>query len=187
MPASAGLLLEKEINALDKVLENPARPMIAVIGGKKVETKTRFIDKISETADSVIISGLIKKEIQDKKIEFRYKDKIVGPLDSLAGLDIDDQTIELFKEKILKARTILWNGPFGKTEEKQHSKGTLAIAAAIIESKAYSVVGGGETIEFLSRQGMIEKFSHVSCGGGAMLAYLASQELPGLKALEKNA
>ncbi len=105
----------------------------------------------------------------------------MGQLDAL---DINDETIKMFQEKIMGAKTILWNGPFGKFEDKKYEKGTLAIAKAVAESGAFSVVGGGETVEFLQKQGMIEKFGHVSTGGGAMLSYLAGDELPGLRALE---
>lgn len=183
LPSCMGLLLEKEIDSLNKVLKSPERPMVAIIGGKKVETKAKFIDKISQIADCVIISGLIKKEVQDKKIVFLHPEKILGPDDSLEALDIDQKTIDLFCEKIIQAKTILWNGPFGKFEDEKYTKGTLALAQAIIESKAFSVVGGGETVEFLKKQGIIEEFSHVSTGGGAMMAYLSGEILPGLKAL----
>jgi phosphoglycerate kinase len=183
LPHCAGLLLEKEITSLDKVLKNPEKPMTAIIGGTKVETKSKFIDKISEVADCVIISGLIKKEVQEKNIEFKHPEKIMGPEDNLDALDIDEKTIEMFAQKINEAKTILWNGPFGKFEDEKYITGTLAIAEAIIESGAFSVVGGGETIEFLKKQGIIEKFSHVSTGGGAMLSYLAGETLPGLAVL----
>ena len=83
----------------------------------------------------------------------------------------------------MAAKTVLWNGPFGKFEDKEYAKGTLAIANAIIKSGAYSVVGGGETVEFISKQGILDKFSHVSTGGGAMLSYLSGDKLPGIEAL----
>lgn len=180
----AGLLLEKELKNLDKILQGPQRPFVAVVGGAKVETKAKFIDSISEIADLVIVSGLIKKEILEKNIQFKHADKIIGPENNLDALDIDKSTAESFREKILQAKTVLWNGPFGKFEEPPYAAGTLAIAKAIIESKAFSIAGGGETVEFLEKQGIIQKFSHVSTGGGAMLSYLAKEELPGLKALE---
>lgn len=185
MDGCVGLLLEKEIVNLDKILQNPEKPMVAIVGGKKVETKSKFIDRISEQADFVIVSGLIKKEIDDKKVALKYPEKIIGPEENLDALDIDENAIKKFREKILGAKTILWNGPFGKFEDKNYLSGTLAIANAIIESGAFSVVGGGETIEFLQKQGIIQKFSHVSTGGGAMLNYLAGDELPGLVALER--
>ena len=183
LPAFPGFLLEKEIFNLNRILENPEKPMIAIIGGKKVETKTKVINRISKSADFVIISGLIKKEAIEKKIEFDFPEKIIGSSDSLDALDINEKSIELFKEKIKNAKTILWNGPFGKTEDKIYMKGTLEIAKAIIESKAYSVVGGGETIEFLTREGLLSEFSHICTGGGAMLSYLSGDKMPGLEAL----
>jgi len=184
LDSCAGLLLESEINNLDKVLKNPEKPMTAIVGGTKIETKSKFIDRISEVADFVIVSGLIQKEIIEKKISLKFPEKIIGPVDNLAALDIDQETSKMFREKILQSKTILWNGPFGKFEEEKYSAGTLSIAYAIIESNAFSVVGGGETVEFLQKQGIIQKFSHVSTGGGAMLNYLSGEVLPGLSALE---
>ncbi len=184
LPSGAGLLLENEIANLDKVLKNPTHPLVALIGGIKVGTKAKFIENISRLADTVIVGGLIKKELANKHYNIIYN-VIVGPNDNLEALDIDKKTIKLFQEKIKSAKTIVWNGPFGKFEEKKYAKGTLAIAKAIIKSKAFSVVGGGDTIEFLTKQRMLKKFSYVSTGGGAMLDYLSGEELPGLKALEK--
>jgi phosphoglycerate kinase len=183
IPHCAGLLLEKEIESLDKVLKNPEKPMVAIVGGTKVETKAKFINNISRVADSVIISGLIAKEVAEKSFKFDYPDKIVIPVGKLDALDIGPESIQMFQEKILPAKTILWNGPFGKFEDEEYAKGSLAIAEAIIKSGAFSVVGGGETVEFLAKQGMIDKLSHVSTGGGAMLSYLAGDKLPGIVAL----
>jgi phosphoglycerate kinase len=183
LPSCAGLLLEKEIESLNKVLDNPQKPMVAIIGGKKVETKSRLIDNVSEVADFVIVSGLIAKEVGEKNIKFKYSEKVLFPTGQLDALDINEESIKTFEEKIITAKTVLWNGPFGKFEDKEYAKGTLAIAKAIIESKAFSVVGGGETVEFLEKQGMIDKFSHVSTGGGAMMAYLSGEKLPGIVAL----
>jgi 3-phosphoglycerate kinase len=184
LPHCAGLLLEKEITTLEKIMKNPKKPMVAVIGGTKVETKSKFIDNISKAADFVMVSGLIAKEVAEKNIKFKYPEKIVIPFGDLGALDINEESIKLFCEKIMQAKTVLWNGPFGKFEDKKYAKGTLAIANAIIDSGAFSVVGGGETIEFLTKQGMIDKFSHVSTGGGAMLSYLSGEKLPGIEALE---
>lgn len=184
LDSCAGLLLEKEITSLDKILKNPEKPMITVVGGTKVGTKAKFIDNISQTADIVIVSGLIKKEIDEKSVQLKYPAKILGPTGDLGALDINAESIKMFQEKIMQAKTVLWNGPFGKSEEKKYAKGTLALANAIIKSGAFSVVGGGETVEFLERQGIIDKFSHVSTGGGAMLSYLAGDKLPGLESLK---
>jgi phosphoglycerate kinase len=184
LPSGAGLILEQEIEYLRKIFENPKRPMLAIIGGKKVETKVKFINRISEICDQVLISGLIEKEIEEKKIEIKNPEKIIKPLDSLGGgLDIGPKTIKLFREKIIEAETIIWNGPFGKIEEKQFRKGTKEIARAIIDSKVFSVAGGGETVEFIKDLKLVDKFSHVSTGGGAMLAFLSGEKLPGVEAL----
>ena len=184
MQNCAGLLLEKEVEALERILRNPEKPMLAIVGGKKVETKAKFIDKISEVSDFVIVSGLISKEVSEKNVKFKYPEKIIVPIGNLNGLDINQESIKIFEDKISQAKTILWNGPFGKFEEEKYAKGTLAIANAIIESGAFSVVGGGETVEFIEKQGILDKFSHVSTGGGAMLSYLSGEELPGIQALD---
>jgi phosphoglycerate kinase len=184
LPNCVGLLLEKEIEALDRIMKNPDKPMIAIIGGAKAETKASFIENISKVADFVIVSGLIAKEVQEQKIKFKHPEKIVSPTGDLAALDINDESIKIIQDKIMSAKTVLWNGPFGKFEDAEYEKGTLAIAQAIIDSKAYSVVGGGETVEFLNKKGIIDKFSHVSTGGGAMLAYLSGEKLPGLEVLK---
>lgn len=185
LPSFAGLLLEKEIDGLKKITNNPKKPLIAVIGGAKVETKTKVIEKISQNADFVLIGGLIACEIKEKNIEFKNRPKIIFPeTNAVCDLDINERTINLFKEKIKIAKTVFWAGPLGKVEDREFRKGTLSIAKAIIESGAYSVAGGGETVWFLAQSGLLDKFSHVSTGGGAMLAFLAGEKLPGLEALD---
>jgi phosphoglycerate kinase len=184
LPNCAGFLLESEIANLNKIMQSPEKPMISIVGGTKVDTKSKFINKVSQVSDFVIVSGLIKKEVIEKKLQFDFPDKVIGPEDNLAAPDIDEKTIKMFTEKIMQAKTILWNGPFGKFEDANYAKGTLAIAQATIDSKAFSVVGGGETVEFLEKQGMIDKFSHVSTGGGAMLLYLSGDKLPGIEVLK---
>ena len=82
------------------------------------------------------------------------------------------------------AKTIFWNGPLGMIEEKEFSQGSEEIARAIIKSNAFSIVGGGETVEFINRLSLAKKFNHLSTGGGAMLEFLSGEELPGLKALK---
>lgn len=184
LPHGAGFQLQKEVEVLTKIMQRPERPMVAIIGGAKVETKAKFVDPFCAFADLVIVNGLIKKELVDKRISLEYPEKVIGPKDNLDALDISDTDIERIVKHIGQAKTVFWNGPFGKFEEEDYKKGTLAIAKAIIESGAFSVVGGGETLEFLKKEGMLEKFSHVSTAGGAMLEFLSGQELPGLKVLE---
>ena len=185
LPSAAGLLLEKEVSCLTSLSNSPEKPLVAIIGGKKVEDKVKAIDKISEVADLVIVSGLIQKEIQAKNIQLKYPEKIIGPIDEIGGgKDVGPKTNNFFREKIMGAKTIFWNGPLGKFEEEEFSHGTESLARAIIDSGAFSIVGGGETVEFINKLGLIDKFSHVSTGGGAMLEFLSGEELPGIKALE---
>lgn len=186
-----GFLIEKELENLNKLLKNPKRPMIAIIGGKKVETKAKVINRILEVADFVLISGLIKKEIEEKQMVFKYPEKLIGPIDGILyegeELDIGPKSIKLFKKRIKKAKTIFWNGPFGMTEKEEFQKGTLKIAKAIAKKWfCFSVVGGGETVEFITKMGLVSKFDHVSTGGGAMLQFLSGEELPGLEVLRSG-
>lgn len=184
LPHGAGLALQKEVNVLSQIMKKPARPMLALIGGAKVGTKAAFIQSFCAFADLVIVSGLIKQELIAKKIPLEYPEKVYGPKDNLGAMDISEEDIKKITEKISHAKTIFWNGPFGKFEEKKYAHGTRAIADAIIKSGAFSVVGGGETLEFLKKEGILDKFSHTSTAGGAMLEFLSGQPLPGLEALK---
>ncbi|MDD5145591.1 MAG: phosphoglycerate kinase [Candidatus Pacebacteria bacterium] len=178
-----GFLFEKEIEVLDNLFKNPKKPQISIVGGKKVETKTAFLDKISENSSYVLVGGLIEKEIKEKNIKLKHPEKIIFPVDDIDTFDIGPKTLDLFKEKIKIAKTIIWNGPLGQIEKKEYSNGSLEIAKAIIESRAFSVAGGGETVEFINKKGLSEKFSHLSTGGGAMIAFLAGEKLPGIEVL----
>lgn len=185
LPSGAGLLLEKEIKALTELNNNPKKPLIAIIGGAKVETKIKLIDKISEIADFVLIGGLVKKAIVGENIRLEEPKKIIAPIDEIGGgKDIGPQTIKLFQEKIAQAKTIFFNGVLGLVEEKEFAKGTEEILRAIAQSKAFSIIGGGDMTQVIIKLDLIEKFNHVSTGGGAMLAFLSGEKLPGLESLK---
>jgi phosphoglycerate kinase len=181
--SGAGLLLEMEIKILKNLLQNPKKPLIAIVGGKKVEDKVKAIDKISKVAHFILINGLIRREIKEKNIYLKFPKKLIEPIDEIDGKDIGPLTISLFKQKIALAKTIFWNGPLGQIEKEEFQKGTKEIAKAIIESGAFSVIGGGETVEFINQCKWASKFNHVSTGGGAMLEFIAGERLPGLDAL----
>jgi phosphoglycerate kinase len=182
LPSGAGLLLEKEIKSLEKIIQNPAKPLVSIFGGDDPDFKA--IEEISKIADFILIGGLIENLLKEQNIKLEFPEKIIKPIDDVEGKDIGQKTIKNFKEKISLAKTIFWSGPLGKIEEKRFQKGTKEIAKAIIESGAFSVIGGGETIEFINKLGLVEKFSHVSTGGSALLFYLAGEKLPGIEALK---
>ena len=89
----------------------------------------------------------------------------------------------MFRRELRNARTIIWNGPLGLVEMPAFQKGTLGLVRAIVQSRGRSIVGGGDTIAWLEERGLLKRFDYVSTGGGAMLAYLAGEKLPGLEAL----
>lgn len=184
LPSFAGFLLEREVSGLKRIRKSPRKPLIAIIGGAKVETKTAAIDALLSKADFILVGGLIACELKEKNIKLADSRKIIFPSGNVCAFDIDEQAIRLFEEKIKTAKTVFWTGPLGKVEKKEFQKGSLRIAKAIIKSGAYSVAGGGETTWFLGKCGLLKKFSHVSTGGGAMLAFLAGKKLPGLEALK---
>jgi len=101
----------------------------------------------------------------------------------LIGVDIGPKTVEVFQEKIKNAKTIVWNGPMGIFEKDEFSKGTKAIAQAMAESSATSVIGGGDSAAAVKKFGLSNKMSHISTGGGASLEYLEGKTLPGVAAL----
>ncbi len=184
LPSGAGLLLEKELKVLNGLLENPLKPLVAIIGGKKMEEKIFLIDSIARMADWVLIGGLLEREIKEKKTMFSLPEKIVIAVDDIEGFDIGPKTIELFREKLGSAKTIFWSGPMGKIEEPRFQKGSEEIMSAIIESGAFSVAGGGTTVEFINRKGKSSEFNHLSTGGEAMLDLLSGEKLPGIEALQ---
>lgn len=186
LPHFAGFRLQEEIVALSKVLHNPRRPLVVIIGGAKIETKLPLVSKMHELADYVLVGGKIAGEVgelvkvQHTQLLHRKSVLLVAELNS-DSTDMTEKSIENFLQIITLAKTIVWNGPLGKVEEVV--KGTEAIAQGIVASGAYSVVGGGDTLAAIKKFGLLEKFSFASTGGGAMLAFLSGEDLPGITAL----
>lgn len=190
LPSCAGLLVEKEISILEGILSNPKRPMIAIVGGTKLESKLPLIERLSETADVILLGNLMAQGAQEKRVRFSQEEKIIMPIDGTPTLerafDIGPETVKLFCEKIQGAKTVFWSGPLGKTEEEQYAIGSCSIARCVARSGAFSVIGGGDSEAFLTSYGLRDAFSHVSTGGGAMLAFMAGDPLPGLEALRTS-
>jgi phosphoglycerate kinase len=99
------------------------------------------------------------------------------------ALDIGPKTVELFRQKLIGAKTVFWNGPMGFFEKAPFSSGSTGVARAIAESASFSVVGGGDSVAAVQQAGLASRFSHVSTGGGASLELIEGKKLPGVEAL----
>ena len=225
--AALGRLMEDEIEALTRVRDDPAHPMVAILGGSKVSDKLGTIRALSETADHLLIGGamsytflkVLGHEVGASRVEADRLDTaedlyeqaegtITLPTDhvvaeapeadatasvvegdipaELMGLDIGPATIDAYRDRILGAATVVWNGPMGVFEVDPFADGTTAIAEAMADATddgAFSVVGGGDSVSALTRSGCTDRISHVSTGGGALLTFLEGAPLPGVEAL----
>ena len=185
----AGLLLEKEMIGLTKATRNPKKPLIIVLGGTKIAAKINIIKNLASKTKFFLLGSSILNEVKNPKVKNILKNKkCLIPKDFIKNdggyFDIGSKTIALYKKIISEANTIIWNGPVGMFENKKYSKGTTEIANAIINSKAFKVIGGGETANFILNKKMNKNIDLLSTGGGAMLDFLAGKKLPGISALD---
>lgn len=181
IPAFIGFHFEEEIENLDYVRNAHRRPINVLVGGAKIESKLPTIKNFLNIADNVLVGGKLMFEESLKN-----NPKIILGVDTIDGKDIGPQTINEFRKYINDSKIIFWAGPLGLVEEEKYSKGSIEIADLISKSGAYSVVGGGDTISFLEKYDLLDKFSFVSVGGSAMLEYLSTGKLVGLEAVLKN-
>ncbi len=200
LPAYAGLLLERELEELGKLLGEVERPFVLISGGAKVEDKLGVLKNLGGRADTVLVGGKMAEELREQNplgfpvelprdvvaaaaFEPDAETKVV-PYDRLPegwlGLDIGPETREAFAAEIAKAKTIFWNGPMGVFEWPRFSQGTEAVAEAVARSDAYSVVGGADSARALRELGLEDEVSWVSTGGGAALELLEGKDLPGV-------
>ncbi len=186
LPSVAGIHLQREVGELEAALRNPAHPAVAILGGAKIETKLPLIHIFQKSYDSVLLGGMIANEAIDKQMSLGENVFLPTDFRGSERFDIGDQTIEKFKGVIHEAKTIVWNGPLGKFEESPFDRGTKAIVQALADSKAHTIVGGGESLTALQQANVFSAMDVVSTGGGAMLALLAGEPMPALTALTKK-
>lgn len=229
LPSVCGFLIEKEIKALDEGINNPVRPLVAIVGGSKVSSKIAVLTNLLDKVDTLVIGGAMaytfqkalgnkigKSLVEDDKLDVAKEImkkaeekgvKLILPIDNIVaneisensmaetvdatnipddmmGVDIGEKTIELFKEEIEKAGTVVWNGPVGVFEIEKFANGTKQIALALAESNAISIIGGGDSAAAVEEFGVEAKMTHVSTGGGASLEFMEGKKLPGIEALE---
>lgn len=229
LPSYAGFLIEKEITALDGGINNPKRPLVAIVGGSKVSSKIGVLTNLLDKVDTLLIGGamtytFVKAEggkiglslVEDDKLDVakeilaKAKEKnvkFIMPIDTLAademsqdartmvcsqyeipddymGVDIGPETIKIFEKEIANAGTVVWNGPVGVFEIDKFANGTNAIAKAMANSNAITIIGGGDSAAAVEKAGLSDKMSHVSTGGGASLELMEGKKLPGIEALE---
>ncbi|MGN0902804.1 MAG: phosphoglycerate kinase [Succinivibrio sp.] len=225
--ACAGPLLAAELDALGKVMDNPARPMVAIVGGSKVSTKLTVLNSLLKVCDQLIVGGgiantfikaagnnvgksLCEDELVGDAKEIASKTQIPEFVDVVVGKEFDEKTPAVTKDlkdvadddmifdlgpksmaninEVLKnAKTILWNGPVGVFEFDQFASGTKSMSDAIATSGAFSVAGGGDTINAIQKFGVTDKISYISTGGGAFLEFVEGKKLPAVEILEKRA
>ncbi|WP_326502632.1 phosphoglycerate kinase [Rothia nasimurium] len=234
LPAYLGDLVKTEVDVLQKVIKNPDRPFVVVMGGAKVSDKLAVIDNLIGKADTLLIGGgmgytfakamgyeIGQSLLEEDQIENckRYMEEApkkgteliiasdivwsddfsndanteIRPIEDLTGgklgakaegLDIGPTTRELFAQKIKEAKLVFWNGPVGVFEIEAFAGGTKAVADALVESEAFSIIGGGDSASAVRNLGFSDdQFGHISTGGGASLEYIEGKTLPGLEAL----
>ena len=204
LPAYAGLLLLAELEHLGKLLGEVERPFVLISGGAKVDDKLGVLQNLGGRADRVLIGGKMAEQIRvENPLGFAVElpSDVVGaaafeedaaagvyPFDGLPdgwlGLDIGPETRRRFARVIAGAHTIFWNGPMGVFEWARFAEGTKAVAEAVAgNERAFSVVGGADSVRALSELGLADKISWVSTGGGASLELLEGKELPGVAAI----
>jgi len=209
---TSGSLLRREVDTIhSSIINHPIAPMVVLIGGSKVETKTKVIAKFLAKSDcDVLLSGKVAQavcryynltpygkfpdpeiceiikdiDISNKRLHLP-KDRIFynDNEGNLDILDIGGQTIDEYCEIISKARTILFNGPPGYFEDRRNIGCVSLLKAIAANDGAFRVVGGGETNSAIAENHLWEYIDHVSTGGGAFLDFVAGERLPGLEAI----
>lgn len=232
LPAYAGRTMQAELEALAKALENPQRPLVAIVGGAKISTKLDLLGNLLDKVNALIIGGamantfllaqgknvgksLVETDLVSTALEIMDKAKagkreIILPVDVVVAekfeahassrvvdtgkvgvtdmiLDIGPRSIEQVISVLARAKTLVWNGPFGAFEMEPFDNGTAEVAEAVAEltaaGKLVSVAGGGDTVAALNVAGVADRLTYVSAAGGAFLEWLEGKRLPGVEVL----
>ena len=206
LPPYAGLLLERELEELGKLLGEVGRPFVLISGGAKVEDKLGVLENLGGKADQVLIGGKMAEQVRvENPLTFEVQvptdvvaaaefaedaESKVVPYDDLPdgwlGLDIGPATREAFARTIAGARTVFWNGPMGVFEWPRFAEGTKSVAEAVARADARTVVGGADSIRALTEMGLVDQVYWASTGGGASLELLEGKELPGVAAIPEE-
>jgi phosphoglycerate kinase len=229
-PNACGFLIQKELRYLQEALDQPKRPLVAILGGSKVSSKIGVIKALLDKVDTLIIGGGMTYtflKVQGKEIgkslyeaeaaeiaktlldEIAAKNKdvifaedvlVADKFDQSAntkhvsveqipadmeGVDIGPKTIARVQKVIAEAGTVVWNGPVGVFEIDAFAAGTKAVGQAMADSKAITIIGGGDSAAAILKFGLADKMTHISTGGGASLEFLEGKKLPGIAALDE--
>jgi phosphoglycerate kinase len=224
VPSAMGLLMQKEVDVLLGLRNNPKRPFVAVLGGAKISDKLGVVEALLQVVDALVIGGamcftflaaqggsigdslwepdqvetcrrLLAESASGGKTIHLPQDLVgvdsagnfstfgINLPEGAKGLDIGPGTAAAFSDVIMDARTVFWNGPMGMFEDPRFEAGTRTVAQAMADTKAFTVVGGGDSAAALAQFGLDDEIDHVSTGGGASLELLEFGDLPGLEAL----
>lgn len=228
-----GFLLGQEIRALGKIVTDPDRPFVAVLGGAKVSDKIAVLEALLEKVDALVIGGAMANtflaakgipmkasKVEEDKLPLartilekarERKVEVLLPVDVVVAqslqategrvvpvteipdhhmaLDVGPASLAAFQKWFDKAKSVFWNGPMGLFEKEPFSKGTFGVARALANSRAFTVIGGGDSAAAVKEAGdeIARKFSHISTGGGASLELIEGKKLPGIEILRRPA
>lgn len=181
LPHAAGFRFEQEVQVLSGVRNNPERPFVAIMGGAKVEDKLPAVEAMAKIADTVLVGGKIAKLMKEQGTPLPGNVVLADLTED--GEDINAETVEKWKPIISQAKLIVWNGPLGKVEDEKNGQ-SLEVAKAVLAAPAKTILGGGDSIAFLGKHNLLDQFTFVSTGGGAMLEFLINGTLETIEALQ---
>jgi len=188
LPSAAGLLVEKEVEELGQAIEDPKQPFVVMIGGAKVEDKEPLIEQFQSRADQILVGGKIAADGYTSSNPKVYVAEDFDEDSAGNKLDIGPLSAGKFLEALAGAKTVLWNGVLGKTEDPAFATSSEMVTKSLGEHREIkSIICGGDTTGFV--EGLLDRypdleFSLISTGGGAALEFLLGHEMPGLGGLQ---